>query len=151
MDRFYDKITPVTESGCWLWEANTNAGGYGTIGYKGKIVKAHRLSYILHNGDIPDGLHVLHKCDVRCCVNPDHLFVGTHLDNMRDCSKKGRKSKKPVNVGESNARCKLTDDQVSEIRASSENYKAIAGRYDVNPSTISRIKSGKRRSAPSSR
>lgn len=93
IDRFMDKIEPEPNSGCWLWTAAVSRLGYGT--FRGESVydperKAHRHSWKLFRGRIPDGLHVLHKCDVRCCVNPDHLWLGTQGDNVRDCFRKGR-------------------------------------------------------------
>ena len=89
MQRFFDKINK-SEDGCWLWTAGGRGTGYGAIKYNGKIVDAHRVSWILHFGEIPEGMFICHKCDVRKCVNPDHLFIGTHKDNMQDCIKKGR-------------------------------------------------------------
>jgi hypothetical protein len=93
LERFEAKIQPEPNSGCWLWDSSLTGGGYGTIGLgtraQGKEL-AHRVSWELFRGEIADGLWVLHKCDVRCCVNPDHLFLGTHSDNMRDCVAKNR-------------------------------------------------------------
>jgi hypothetical protein len=81
---------PIPESGCWIWEGTTNSQGYGSITIKGKEKKAHRVSWELFNGPIPKGLLVLHKCDTPACINPHHLFLGTHRDNIQDCIKKGR-------------------------------------------------------------
>lgn len=84
-----------TESGCWEWPLNQrNEGGYGELRYKVggvvKKVKAHRLSYILFKGEIPEGLEIMHQCDNACCVNPDHLKPGTHMENEQDKVAKGR-------------------------------------------------------------
>jgi len=87
--RFEEKFIPVPESGCWLWTAGLNKSGYGLF-YLNWAMTAHRASYALYKGEIPDGLYVLHKCDVKCCVNPDHLFIGTHSDNMKDYADKRR-------------------------------------------------------------
>lgn len=93
LKRFEAKYIPVTESGCWLWTAACHeAAGYGQIWHLGKVLRANRVSWTLYRGEIPGGLHVCHTCDVRCCVNPDHLFLGTREDNMQDCFKKGRSS-----------------------------------------------------------
>lgn len=78
------------ESGCWIWTGHKYPNGYGAIKAFGKMVLAHRLSYELHNGPIPDDLHILHSCDVRSCVNPSHLRVGTHAENMQEAKDRGR-------------------------------------------------------------
>ena len=76
-------------NGCWLWH-ESGAQGYGTLGFYGKKWLAHRLAWAAYKGTIPKGLHVLHKCDVRQCCNPDHLSLGTHQENMADMMRKGR-------------------------------------------------------------
>jgi hypothetical protein len=75
--------------GCWMWTASKNHCGYGNFNLAGETL-AHRVSWLLHVGEIPEGLCVLHKCDVPACINPDHLFVGTHTENMADCISKDR-------------------------------------------------------------
>ena len=100
--RFHEKYVSVPFSGCWIWTAATSGKGYGkmmiTDGQKEPhLESAHHISWRLHRGGVPSGLHVLHRCDVRCCVNPDHLFVGTNLDNVRDRMAKGRPGgRKPI-------------------------------------------------------
>jgi hypothetical protein len=88
----FDEKYVIADSGCWLWQAAKNNRGYGVIGYGGgnKIVLAHRLSWMLYRGDVPTGLWVLHKCDIRDCVNPEHLYLGTIKDNARDHMQRGR-------------------------------------------------------------
>jgi hypothetical protein len=88
-ERFPEKV--ARGPGCWLWQGTTN-GAYGQIGDGGRKRYAHRVAWELQNGPVPDGLHVLHRCDVPACVRPDHLFLGTPSDNLRDCYAKGRRS-----------------------------------------------------------
>lgn len=91
IQKFEERYMPVTETGCWLWIGVLDRGGYGRIPIKKyKVRSAHRVAWELFNGLIPNGLFVLHKCDTRSCVNPEHLFLGTQTDNMVDCAKKGR-------------------------------------------------------------
>ena len=87
---FEDCYEPCPVSGCWLWTQALKGDGYGHKHYEGKYQSAHRISWKLNRGPIPDGMFVLHHCDVMRCVNPDHLFLGTHEDNMRDAHEKGR-------------------------------------------------------------
>ena len=94
-DRFWQKVDKNTASGCWEWRSSIRGNGYGAffthLQPEGrKAHAAHRYSWSLINGDIPKGLWVLHKCDNRICVNPDHLFLGDRIDNMKDCASKGR-------------------------------------------------------------
>lgn len=103
--RFFSAINK-TET-CWLWVKSKTKQGYGDIGIKGHILYAHRVSWTIHFGEIPEGVHVLHKCDIPACVNPEHLFVGTAKDNSDDKIKKGRYSN-----GDSRH---LTPDQVRGI------------------------------------
>jgi|SRR3990167_10773979 len=86
---FWNQFT-ITENGCWKWTRHTLAHGYGQVRYQGRLQQAHRVAWILSHGLIPDGLFVCHHCDNPPCIKPDHLFLGTHTDNMRDCSQKGR-------------------------------------------------------------
>ena len=89
-DRILNNHIPVTESGCWLWTSKVCRNGYGRLKINGKYFGAHRVSYEAFVGEIPDGLVVMHKCDVRSCVNPNHLMIGTYKDNLEDARKKGR-------------------------------------------------------------
>jgi len=95
-ERFWAKVNKDAPNGCWEWHSSLTGGGYGAFFVhhpdKREIVRAHRFSWELANGSIPNGLWVLHKCDNRICVNPDHLFLGNRSDNMIDCARKGRLS-----------------------------------------------------------
>lgn len=97
--RFTKRIGNTTENGCWEWLGSKNKA-YGSFILYEKNYPTHRLAWLIWNGEITNGLHVLHKCDNPVCVNPEHLFLGTHADNMRDMSLKGRyaKVKKKSNV-----------------------------------------------------
>jgi len=96
LKRFWSKVNkhgskvPYMDSCCWVWTAYTDAKGHGRIAISKEAVYAHRASWVIHNGDIPSSMHVLHKCDNTSCVNPKHLFVGTHQANMKDRDSKGR-------------------------------------------------------------
>lgn len=108
LSRFWDKVA-VRERGCWEWEGAHTTKGYGLFSItqtttKKKVWQAHRLSWIIHHGPIPDGLMVCHDCDNPSCVNPAHLFLGTAQDNMDDMLRKGRayfqkRGKAPVSLG----------------------------------------------------
>lgn len=87
-EKFWSKV--AKSDGCWEWQGARRGNGYGVIYKQGKGTQAHRLSWTITNGAIPAGMYVCHKCDNRPCVRPDHLFLGTHTDNMRDCGAKGR-------------------------------------------------------------
>jgi hypothetical protein len=130
--RFHDGYTPVTECGCWLWERTTDKHGYGEFKIPGKTRKAHRASWILHHGDIPVGLSVLHKCDNPSCVNPHHLFIGTGKDNSMDRVAKGRY------IGEHSAQAKLSTKDVWEIKQVHPYYARteLASFYGVSDCTI---------------
>ncbi len=136
-----DRSIPEPNCGCLLWEGCVNEHGYGTATVEGRQRRAHRISYALHRGTVPAGLHVLHKCDVPSCVNPDHLFLGTHLDNMADRGRKGRAARQ---VGEGHGRSKLTADQVKAIFRSGGPAAAVGRAHGVSKETVKDIRHGRR-------
>lgn len=138
-ERLEAYTSPEPMSGCWLWTGAMNDSGYGSIGVRrdGLWVssKAHRETWELHHGPIPAGVYVCHRCDNRACVNPQHLFLGTHADNMADMAKKGRASRHKGNA-------KLTWADVAEIRAArarGETYRAIGNRLGVTRHAVARV------------
>jgi hypothetical protein len=89
--RILENVEIIPESGCWIWMGTTNQSGYGIMSHNGKVKTVHRVSWAVHNEKmIPEGMCVCHKCDVRTCANPSHLFIGSHKDNSQDMSRKGR-------------------------------------------------------------
>ncbi len=141
IDRFEMQYIPVTESGCWLWTGSPEKDGYGRMRVNGKRPKAHRYSYETFVGEIPKGMSVLHKCDVSCCVNPNHLFVGTHEDNMKDQKNKGR-----TLYGEKGTNVKLKEADVYNILSAIKNGEPqlkIANRFGISQASVSLIKTGK--------
>lgn len=134
-------------NGCWMWIGATESDGrYGVVAHNKKIKRSHRVSWELHRGKIPKGLYVCHKCDVTLCVNPKHLFVGTQLDNMRDCSRKGRTRKTPQ-LGEAHGRHKLSQsdvDYIKHIVANTNLFRREIGTiFGVCSGTIGHIANGK--------
>lgn len=132
----------VTENGCWNWLGSKGKAGYGRIICKGKSIRVHRISYAARYGEIPDGFSVCHICDNPRCMNPDHLFLGTHAENMADRTAKGR-SPGRRNPGATNGRSILSEGDVRMILDSSETHRMLAARYGVSRSTISMLKSGR--------
>lgn len=131
-------------NGCWIWQGGKNSKGYGHIERRGQRIQAHHASWELHRGPVPQGLWVLHACDVPSCVNPAHLFVGTPTDNSQDCLKKGRWGKNEVK-GEQVGTSKLNAEQVLAIRslAKVRSVKDIASIYSVKASTIYDVLQGR--------
>jgi hypothetical protein len=149
-DRFWPKVDkngPIPahrpELGpCWLWEAGTNDTGYGLIRHHGGSSLAHRVSWEIHNGPPPDDRLVCHHCDNPPCVNPAHLFLGTHRDNNDDMAAKGRRRNAPP-VGEASVKAILGVAQVMEIRRrycpGTVSYSMLAAEYGVDKTTIAHI------------
>jgi len=143
--RFEAKYTKA-ESGCWDWRAGTVKDGYGRFWFNGKHVGAHRFSYEIYTGAIPEGLHILHKCDNPKCVNPEHIVLGTHTDNMADRNAKNRQAK-VVQKGADNGGAKLTEANVLEIRelyaTGKYHQKHLADMFGVSRPQISHVVNNK--------
>ena len=135
--RFEENYIPEPNSGCWLWLGTLHHDGYGQIRINGKLHRAHRLAYELFRGPIPDGLGMLHACDNRACVNPDHLYAGTNIENMRDMTSRGR-----ALVGPRNHSSKLTADNVRIIRFSALSHTELARIYGVSRPAIRNVRIG---------
>ena len=142
--RFWNKVNqegpihPVLGTRCWIWTAGHFVSGYGAFNVAKTPIYAHRLCWTLTRDAIPSGLEVLHHCDNPPCVNPDHLFLGTHADNMADMASKERKQ-----WGEAHYKAKFTETTVKEVRKlyaqGGITQRAIAARYGVCQQAISRI------------
>jgi len=144
IERFHKKYE-INKSECWIWIAGTRLNSKG-VAYPRhwtddrKSIGAHRFSFELVHGAIPKSMYVCHKCDTPLCVNPDHLFVGTHQDNMRDMVQKRRSF---TGRGENKkGRAKLTNQQADQIRKMNISHTKIAALFGVSQATIGRIKRG---------
>jgi hypothetical protein len=138
--RFHEKFTSGPTLECWLWTGSINNHGYGQIRANGKLEYAHRTSYRLHVGSIPDGMCVLHRCDVPRCVNPSHLFLGTMAQNTADALSNNR-----LCSGERHPGSKLTDKEVALIRSSQDSQTGLARQHGVSRSLIYLIQTRKQR------
>jgi hypothetical protein len=147
VDNFWNKIEMIPEHPCWEWIGQKDKDGYGRLKMNRRDLRAHRLSYEIHKGVIPQGRLVCHTCDNTSCVNPNHLFLGTHRDNVRDCINKNRRadceSFLVAYPGESNPAAILTKFQVDQIRFKYKNekitQKTLAKLFNVCEATISHI------------
>lgn len=137
------KSVRITETGCQIWMGATLMNGYGIISPERKQLYVHRVSYELHNGEIPPNLCVLHSCDTPTCINPLHLRLGTAADNAQDREARGRMEHV---VGERNGKSKLTLAQVQEIKkrlTGTESFRRIARDYAVSWKAIQDIFNGR--------
>lgn len=154
-EQFWENVSKTSD--CWLWQRRRTKFGYGELSFEGRHVTAHRLSYELANGPPPAGARVLHRCDNPPCVNPEHLFVGSQADNVKDMDLKGRRrtargdasgartrpDRRPRGVRQWNAQ--LTDEQVMTLRArydAGASAYEIAGELGVHPDTAWRAATG---------
>jgi hypothetical protein len=146
IDRFWKQVDRSRgPDACWLWTGYLRDNGYGVIGINYNEYKAHRVSYFLEHGRIDNDRLVLHRCDVRACVNPAHLFLGTPKDNSQDAVKKGRNAKL---YGERNGKAKLTRAEVLAIRRMCRRggvyQKTVAKQFGVSEATVSYVVNGGR-------
>ena len=143
MQRFLEKVKKEPSDGCWIWQGPVHKSGYcnfrmpkSLCGGKQKSVLAHRFSYEQHIGPIPPKIFVCHRCDNPTCVNPKHLFLGTHEENMRDMALKNRKKH-----GSNHPFAKLNEEKVRAIRSDPRPSRAVASEYGVSSRTICHVRS----------
>lgn len=144
-ERFMAKVSPESNSGCWLWKGAISSTGYGHCVVDGRLVKVHRLAYELFKGPIKllngsdcRGTCVIHSCDNPICVNPDHLRLGTHRDNMDDKRERNRFVSNPL-YGEDHQNAKLKAAEVVVIRrraAIGDSHCQMAKEYGVTQATV---------------
>lgn len=140
-ERFLEKIQPIPMCGCWAWEGYVDAKmGYGMFWLNGSMQLSHRVSYMLFNGDIPSGLNVLHRCDVPCCVNPNHLWLGTNDQNVKDKVAKGRAARLR---GTDHPAAKVDESIVRMIRCSPQSARVLAQGLSLDRSTVQYIRQRK--------
>lgn len=143
--RFWSKVDKTAE--CWIWTGCEDGSGYGNTGYQGKSIRAHRLAWLWAKGDLPEHpLCLLHRCDNRRCVNPDHLFVGTRAENNRDRHAKQRDKKGPQRRPSTPSLTPLQVDAILVLLQSGEfSGEELCRLFGVTAATVSRIRHGARR------
>ena len=124
-DYILDRVQPIPQTGCWVWEKSISSNGYGNACFEKRALNAHRLSFEAFKGEIEDGAFVCHTCDVKVCVNPDHLYAGTHAQNMDDVSR-----------GKSHPKRKLSSEEVHAIRSSRAPQREIAVQHGVTQRVV---------------
>jgi len=141
-ERFWARVAPENENGCRLWVGNFFTTGYGDFAWKGRSTGAHRVAWMLERGEIPAGKLICHHCDVKGCVNPDHLYVGSALDNSRDAHQRNRV--RPPK-GEQHSAAKLTAAAVVEIRrrAATESTASLAREFGAGWATVRDVIAGR--------
>lgn len=136
--RFHNSYN-VDSNECWIWKHAIDHKGYGVFRVGKKNLRAHRFAYAALISEIPDGWNVCHHCDVRSCVNPGHLWVGTHMENVSDMMRKGRSPN-----GENHGRARLSRAQALEVKLSTGPRAEIARKYGISTEYVTNIRSGKR-------
>jgi hypothetical protein len=148
-ERFWAHVQKSADGGCWVWQGHLHPNGYGTIslgGDRGKMVYVHRLAWELAYGPIPADMYVCHHCDNRACVNPEHLFLGTATDNMRDMWAKGRARVPTFAKGEDHWNARITAAQAREIYArhqAGEKAADLGREFGITPENVRMIARGK--------
>ena len=136
-----ENYVPEPNTGCWLWLRGINSDGYPLVKIEGKSYRVNRLIWELFKGPISADTHVCHRCDVRLCINPDHLFLGSPKDNYDDMVAKGRKAKFDYGF----AKLSLSDaENIRRLKREGQRINAIAKQYGVSHSIVSMIVSGRR-------
>lgn len=147
--RFWPKTIVMSgRNACWEWIGATSDKGYGVFWFEGHFIGAHVFSFLVHNGELPNGQRVLHKCDNPPCIRPSHIFAGTQKDNIADCIKKGRFRGNPgiYDLGEDCWNSKLTDEKVRLIRYLSKegiSFAELGRQFGVSAGTIKPAVEGK--------
>lgn len=135
--RFWAKVA-IVDDGCWEWRASRSGNGYGMFKLHGRSRGAHVIAFLLANGDVPEGMWVLHHCDNVGCVRPDHLYAGSHTENVADRDRRGR-----TLSGERHGSARVSDADIAEIRrlysTGAWTQSALAQRFDVSQAWISCI------------
>jgi len=140
VSNFWKQVSPPTDKGCREW-LGAKICGYGQLRFRNQKWRAHRVSYLLTRGQIPDGAYICHKCDNPSCVNPQHLYLGDAKSNSADMYRRGRGNRPK---GEGHYRSKFTEKDILAIRANNTMSQAALGKkYGVTPEAIHYIKSGK--------
>lgn len=143
-ERFAEKFVKNAWTGCWEWIAARHKAGHGKFAVSSKDIQfAHRVSWMLHRGDIPDGMWVLHKCDNPRCVNPEHLYLGDHAQNTADMVSRGR-ANPPKHQGKQVSWAKLSVEAVMDIRTKRVSINEFAKIYGVGRATVHDAQSGKK-------
>jgi hypothetical protein len=139
-ERFWTYVDKKDRDECWIWTGRRDRGGYGTLRTKTSQVRAHRVSFEIHKGEIPEGMVIRHTCHNPPCVNPNHLLSGTNLDNVMDKVLAGR-----CRTNEDHPNTKFSNEVVAQVRAAKGKRKDIAKQFGISESQVGNIRSGAQR------